>query len=90
MTHSWAILKSLFTKHSTALLKIPTLEYRYGASKNGPVPFFRPLAKTRFAVAFGKPLHVRPDLEPREAQKELEARWRQSIAELTEQLRSQS
>jgi 1-acyl-sn-glycerol-3-phosphate acyltransferase len=41
-----------------------------------------PLAKTRFAVAFGEPLFVRPDLEPRDAQKELEERWRESIHQL--------
>jgi hypothetical protein len=47
-----------------------------------PPSAWLPLAKTRFAVAFGEPLFVRPDLEPRDAQKELEERWRESIHQL--------
>ncbi|MEM6855824.1 MAG: lysophospholipid acyltransferase family protein [Planctomycetota bacterium] len=45
-----------------------------------------PLKSTRFCVAFGEPLFIRKDLEPREAQKELEARWRAVVVELAGRL----
>ena len=46
-----------------------------------------PLRRTRFAVAFGQPLEVRRDRPSREAQQEVEARWRAAIVELIEELR---
>ncbi len=46
-----------------------------------------PLKRNRFAVAFGEPLWVRRDLEPREAQQELEARWRAAVMGLAAELK---
>ena len=46
-----------------------------------------PLRRTRFGVAFGEPLLIRPDLEPRQAQHDLEERWRSAVGELTTVLR---
>lgn len=45
-----------------------------------------PLRRTRFCAAFGEPLVIRGDLEPREAQKELEERWRLAVLVLAERL----
>lgn len=47
-----------------------------------------PLKRTRFCVAFGEPLFVRDDLEPRKAQKELEERWRVAVLGLAAQLKT--
>jgi len=47
-----------------------------------------PLRRTRFCVAFGEPLFIRGDLEPRDAQKELEERWRAAVLGLMEELQS--
>lgn len=46
-----------------------------------------PLRRTRFHVAYGEPLFIRKDLEPREAQKELEERWRVAVVGLADRLR---
>ncbi len=45
-----------------------------------------PLRQTRFAVAFGEPLRIREDMPARESQHELEARWRESILRLIDEL----
>lgn len=47
-----------------------------------------PLKRTRFVAAFGDPLTIREDLEPRAAQKELEERWRVAVLALAEELRA--
>ncbi|MEO1236401.1 MAG: lysophospholipid acyltransferase family protein [Planctomycetota bacterium] len=41
-----------------------------------------PLKRTRLVVAYGEPLHARTDLPTREAQAELEARWRATMVAL--------
>lgn len=47
-----------------------------------------PLKRTRFCVAYGEPLFIRSDLDAREAQKELEERWRLAVNTLAEELKS--
>ncbi|MEM7626707.1 MAG: lysophospholipid acyltransferase family protein [Planctomycetota bacterium] len=46
-----------------------------------------PLKRTRFRVAFGEPLFIRSDLESREAQREIEERWRVAVVSLAGELR---
>ncbi|MEM8737780.1 MAG: lysophospholipid acyltransferase family protein [Planctomycetota bacterium] len=43
-----------------------------------------PTRRSRFTVAYGEALHVREDLPPREAQRDLEARWRDALRRLAE------
>lgn len=45
-----------------------------------------PFRGTRFCVAFGEPLEVRTDLPAREAQRDLEERWRAAVVELSQDL----
>ncbi|MEL7089774.1 MAG: lysophospholipid acyltransferase family protein, partial [Planctomycetota bacterium] len=47
-----------------------------------------PLKRTRFCVAFGEPLHIHNDSEPREAQRELEERWRVAMLALNDELKA--
>ena len=47
-----------------------------------------PLRRTRFCVAFGEPLLIRQDLDNREAQRDLEERWRMAAIRLAEELKS--
>lgn len=46
-----------------------------------------PLRRTRFCVAFGESLFIRTDMDAREAQRELEERWRVAVLALAEELR---
>ncbi|MEM9420647.1 MAG: lysophospholipid acyltransferase family protein [Planctomycetota bacterium] len=61
---------------------IPTVVLDTGNSAS--VMAWLPFSRTRFYVAFGEPLFVREDLETREAQKELEERWRAAVNELAQ------
>ncbi|MEM6459773.1 MAG: lysophospholipid acyltransferase family protein [Planctomycetota bacterium] len=45
-----------------------------------------PLRRTRFAVAYGEPLAIDADAEPRAAQRDLETRWRRSMVALMDEL----
>ncbi|MEM9883782.1 MAG: lysophospholipid acyltransferase family protein [Planctomycetota bacterium] len=45
-----------------------------------------PLRRTRFAVAYGEPLTIDADAEPRAAQRDLEARWRREMVALRAEL----
>lgn len=45
-----------------------------------------PLRRTRFAVAFGEPIHLRLDLEKKEARLQAEEEWRQAVVNLGQQL----
>lgn len=58
----------------------------FDSANSGGVAAWLPLRRTRFCMAFGEPLFIRQDLEPRDAQKELEERWRLAVLELAEEL----
>lgn len=45
-----------------------------------------PLRRTRFAVAFGQPIHADPQLPTRAAQQDVERRWREQVVALTREL----
>ncbi|MEO0514043.1 MAG: lysophospholipid acyltransferase family protein [Planctomycetota bacterium] len=55
---------------------------------SGRATAWLPFKRTTFCVAFGEPLWIRDDLEPREAQKELEERWRLEVLLLAHKLES--
>jgi len=52
----------------------------------GSVTAWLPLKRTRFCLVYGELLSIRTDLEPREAQKELEERWRAAVVSLGQEL----
>jgi 1-acyl-sn-glycerol-3-phosphate acyltransferase len=53
----------------------------------GVVPWL-PIRRTRYAVAYGEALYLRQDLAKKEACLEIEARWRDSVVALGEELRA--
>ncbi len=58
------------------------------SGRSGRATAWLPFKRTRFCVAFGELLFIREDLEPRDAQKELEERWRVAVVGLCVKLQA--